>query len=72
MGTVTKEHLKDLFARVDGRLPKKLDVYIIGGVSAILGYDVVKETNDIDIDGAIDADFNRIFDEEAKSLGLDL
>lgn len=72
MGTVTKEKLKELFTRVDKRLGKNLNVYIIGGVSAVFGYDVVKETNDVDIDGAIDPDFNKIFDEEVKKLDLDL
>lgn len=72
MGTVTKDELKELFSRVDKRLKKSLDVYIIGGASAILGYNVVKETNDVDVDGSIDSDFQKIFDEEAKALGLDL
>ncbi|PWU17147.1 MAG: hypothetical protein C5B49_09465 [Bdellovibrio sp.] len=72
MGQVTKEQLKELFTRVDKRLKKKLDVYIIGGASAILGYEVIKETNDVDVDGPIDPDFKAIFEDEADTLGLDL
>lgn len=72
MGTVTKEQIKIIFSKVDQRLSKNIDLYIIGGMSAILGYNVVKETNDVDVDGHIDSDFNRIFAEEAKSLNLDL
>ncbi|MEZ0391417.1 MAG: DUF6036 family nucleotidyltransferase [Pseudobdellovibrionaceae bacterium] len=72
MGTITKEQIKELFRRVDQRLERKLDIYVIGGISAILGYNVAKETNDVDIEGAIDPEFNRIFEEEAQSLGLDL
>lgn len=28
---------------------------MIGGASAILGYNVIKETNDVDLDGEIEA-----------------
>lgn len=72
MGEVTKEKLNKLFVRIDGRLDKKIDVYVIGSVAAILGYNVVKATNDVDIDGPIDPDFNKLFVEEAKRLDLDL
>jgi hypothetical protein len=72
MGKVTKKQIKNLFSCIDKRLKKSIDLYIIGGASAILGYDVIKETNDVDIDGHVDPDFNKIFDEEVKTLGLDL
>jgi len=72
VGAVSKAHLRELFSRVDARILKTLEIYIIGGASAILGYNVTKETNDIDIEGNIDPDFARIFSEEAKFLGLDL
>lgn len=72
MGTVTKQQLRDLFERVDQHLKKTVNIYLIGGAAAILGYNVAKETNDIDVDGTIDLDFKKIFDEEVRSLGLDL
>ena len=72
MGSVTKKQLKQLFTQIDRRLSKNINIYIIGGISAIFGYNVMKETNDVDIDGSIDPDFQIIFDEEAKSLNLDL
>lgn len=72
MGKVSQAQLENLFAQVDSKLKKKIELYIIGGASAILGYNVTKVTNDVDIDGNIDSDLNRIFDEEAKKLGLDL
>lgn len=72
MGAVTKDQIKELFRRVDKRLEKSLDIFLIGGISAVLGYNVVKETNDVDIDGRIDPDFRKIFDEEVKHLGLEL
>lgn len=72
MGTVTKSQIKSLFSKVDKRLSKSIDLYIIGGVSAILGYNVIKETNDVDVDGQIDSEFKAIFDEEVKAMGLDL
>ena len=72
MGTVTKSQLRNLFSRIDLRLKNKLDVYIIGGISAILGYNVTKETGDVDVDGKIDPEFDRIFAEEAQKLGMDL
>jgi hypothetical protein len=72
MGTVSKENLKKLFAAVDQRLKTNLDLFIIGGASAILGYNVIKETNDVDVDGGIDPGFNQLFQEEAAKLKLDL
>jgi len=71
MGTISQSDLKKVFAAVDARLQKKIDVYVIGGASAILGYNVIKETNDVDLDGGIDADFNQLFQEEADKRGLD-
>jgi hypothetical protein len=47
MGTISQNDLKKVFSAVDARLKKKLDVYLIGGASAILGYNVSKETNDV-------------------------
>ncbi|MBC7753667.1 MAG: hypothetical protein H7Z71_05480 [Moraxellaceae bacterium] len=72
MGTVSQIQLESLFARVDARLNKQLDVFVIGGASAILGYNVSKVTNDVDIDGIIDPDFDKIFREEVVDLKLDL
>ncbi len=72
MGKVSKTQLENLFIKVDARLKKQIALYIIGGASAILGYNVTKVTNDVDVDGAIDSDLNQIFDEEAKKLNLDL
>jgi len=72
MGTISQSDLKKVFAAVDARLQKKIDVYVIGGASAILGYNVIKETNDVDLDGGIDADFNQLFQEEVDKRGLDL
>ncbi|MBL7542743.1 MAG: hypothetical protein JNL11_02955 [Bdellovibrionaceae bacterium] len=72
MGTVSQKELKKLFKNIDAKLTSSIDVYIIGGASAILGYNVMKETNDIDIDGGIDSEFNRLFSAEAKKLKLDL
>lgn len=72
MAAVSREQLKNLFARIEARLSSRINIYIIGGASAILGYDVTKETNDIDVDGAIPPDFEKIFDAEAKALKLNL
>jgi hypothetical protein len=72
MGTISQNDLKKVFSAVDARLKKKLDVYLIGGASAILGYNVSKETNDVDLDGGIDPDFNVLFQEEADRQGLDI
>jgi hypothetical protein len=72
MGTITKKELSNLFAGIDAKLKKKIDVFIIGGASAILGYNVIKETNDVDLDGSIDSDFEKLFNEEAENLNLDL
>lgn len=72
MGSINKKELKELFARIDRRLLKSIDLFVIGGAAAILGYNVVKETNDVDLDGSVDSELNRIFQEEASSLGLDL
>lgn len=72
MGAVTRSQLKKIFKRIDGRMKKSVDIYIIGGASAILGYNVIKETNDIDVDGDIDSDFQRLFLEEVSALGLDI
>lgn len=72
MGQVSKEELKKLFSAVDQRLTKNLDLYIIGGASAILGYNVAKETNDVDVDGHIDQELYQVFQEEAAKLKLNL
>jgi Nucleotidyltransferase of unknown function (DUF6036) len=72
MENVTKSQLNILFARVDARLNKKIDLFIIGGASAILGYNVSKVTNDVDVDGEIDSELSKIFSEEVKKLKLDL
>jgi hypothetical protein len=72
MGQISKEELKKLFSAVDQRLTKNLDLYIIGGASAILGYNVSKETNDVDVDGHIDQELEQVFHEEAAKLKLDL
>lgn len=50
MGTVTKKELTKLFKNIDAKLKQKIDVHIIGGSSAIIGYDVIKETHDVDLD----------------------
>ncbi len=72
MGAVTVEQLEELFSRIDARLKKKINLFIIGGASAILGYNVTKATNNVDIDGDIDEELNSIFSEEAKKLKMDL
>ncbi len=72
VATVTKEQLKTLFARIDTRLSEDTNIYIIGGAAAILGYNVTKETNDVDIDGVIPQEFEKAFDSEVKALKLDL
>ncbi len=72
MGSVTVKQLEELFSRVDARLKKKINLFIIGGASAILGYNVTKATNDVDIEGNIDEELNKIFSEEAKKLKMDL
>lgn len=72
MGSITVKQLEELFSRIDARLKKKIDLYIIGGASAILGYNVTKATNDVDIEGNIDDELNQIFSEEAAKLKMDL
>ena len=72
MGKVSQTQLENLFTKVDARLKKQIELFVIGGASAILGYNITKVTNDVDIDGSIDSELNQIFDEEAKKLGLDL
>jgi hypothetical protein len=72
MGSVTVKQLEELFSRIDARLKKKINLFIIGGASAILGYNVTKATNDVDIEGNIDDELNKIFTEEAEKLKLDL
>jgi hypothetical protein len=70
MAAITKVDLEKLFSRIDARLKKNIEIYIIGGAAAILGYNVMKETNDVDLDGRIDSEFQKLFDEEVKSLKL--
>lgn len=72
MGAVSQNDLKRLFERIDSRLTRKTDLCIIGGASAILGYNIVKETNDVDLDGGVDPELEKLFHEEAKKLGLEL
>lgn len=72
MGSVTVKQLEELFGRIDARLKKKINLFIIGGASAILGYNVTKATNDVDIEGNIDDELNKIFTEEAEKLKLEL
>ena len=72
MGAITVKQLEELFRRIDARLKKKINIFVIGGASAILGYNVTKATNDVDIEGSIDEELNTIFSEEAKKLKMDL
>lgn len=72
MATVSKQQLRQLFTRVDGLLTQEMNIYLIGGAAAILGYNVTKETNDVDIEGTIPLDFKTAFASEAKALKLDL
>jgi hypothetical protein len=72
MGTISKQELSKLFGNIDSKLKKQVDIYVIGGAAAILGYDVVKETNDVDLDGRIDSEFGKLFAAEAARLKLDL
>ena len=72
MGAITFKQLEELFSRIDARLKNKINLFIIGGASAILGYNVTKATNDVDVDGDIDKELNTIFSEEAKKLKMDL
>ncbi len=72
MGSITVQQLVKLFSRIDARLKKKINLFVIGGASAILGYNVTKATNDVDIEGNIDEELNTIFSEEAAKLKMDL
>jgi hypothetical protein len=72
MGTLSKQELRKLFGNIDAKLKKQVDIYVIGGAAAILGYNVIKETNDVDLDGSIDSEFGKLFAEEAARLKLDL
>jgi hypothetical protein len=72
MGSITFKQLEELFTRIDARLKKKINLFVIGGASAIIGYNVTKATNDVDIEGNIDEELNIIFLEEAKKLKMDL
>lgn len=70
MENVTKSQLEELFSRVDARLRTQISLFIIGGASAILGYNVSKVTNDVD--GDIDFELGKIFAEEVEKLNLNL
>lgn len=72
MATVSKVELEKLFRGIDQRLARSVDIYIIGGAAAILGYNVTKETNDIDVDGQIPKELADAFAAETKALGLNL
>ncbi len=72
MENVTKSQLEELFSRVDARLKKQISLFIIGGASAILGHNVSKVTNDVDVDGDIDVELEKIFSEEVVKLNLNL
>jgi hypothetical protein len=72
VATVSRAQLKKLFQGIDKRLCHSLEIYVIGGAAAILGYNVVKETNDVDVDGKISPEFARAFELEAKAQNLNL
>lgn len=72
MGKVTQKDLENLFVRVDEKLSKKIDIYVIGGASAIVGYNVTKFTEDIDLDGSVDEELAKIVREQSQKMGLDL
>lgn len=72
MATITKEQLEKLFRKVDEKLERSVDLYVIGGAAAILGYNVVKETEDVDLDSGVDGEFHEIFRQAAHETGTDV
>lgn len=72
MGSLTKKQVEELFKNIDAKLQKQIDLFVIGGVSAVLGYNVTKITDDVDIDGKVDSELDTLFNQEAKKLNLDL
>lgn len=72
MGKITQKDLENLFTQVDKRLLKKAELYIIGGAAAVIGYNVSKFTEDIDLDTSIDEEIALIVSEQAQKMGLDL
>ena len=72
MEEIKRKDLEILFSKIDERLDRAIDIFVIGGVSAIVGYDIAKTTEDVDLDSPIEPNFNSIFEQEAKGLGLDL
>ncbi|HEY8269880.1 MAG TPA: DUF6036 family nucleotidyltransferase [Pseudobdellovibrionaceae bacterium] len=72
MATVTKESLETLFRNIDSKLEYTVDIYIIGGASAILGYNIVKQTDDVDLDGTAEPHFQKLFNEASHETGTDL
>lgn len=47
-------------------------MYVIGGAAAVLGYNIVKQTDDVDLDGGVSDNFHKIFDEAAADTGVDV
>ncbi|MGZ3745147.1 MAG: DUF6036 family nucleotidyltransferase [Pseudobdellovibrionaceae bacterium] len=72
MATVTKKSLEALFQNIDSKLEHPIDIYIIGGASAILGYNIVKQTDDVDLDGSADTYFHELFRKATEETGTDL
>lgn len=72
MAALTKDSLENLFAKIDSKLDINVDLYIIGGAAAILGYNIVKQTDDVDLDGAVSESFHKIFAEVAADVGVDV
>lgn len=72
MEPVKKEDLEGLFARVDARIDKKIDIFVIGGAAAIVGYGIQKFTQDVDLDNSVDPQLDEIFKSEARAMGFEL
>ena len=72
MGSLQRSDLETLFASIDAKLEKQINLFIIGGAAAILGYNVQKVTNDIDLETSIDQQFQELFKSEAQKLKLDV
>ncbi len=72
MAQLSKIELETLFTKVDEKLKHPVDLFVIGGASAILGYNVTKQTNDVDLDGKVNKEVHKLFAEVATAQGLNI
>lgn len=72
MGQVGKLDIQKIVNEIDKNIEFKVDIYLVGSVSSIIGYNLEKKTMDADTYNSMRRELKEEWDKACGKLGIDL